>query len=168
MLSAPKLCQSLSMSGPSATANPIAPKIAMISSVVRLTGWIDPTSPAAGGSVTSSRSAASLAASSALSSTARRASMDAANSSRSAFSAAPRARRSSGASLPSSLSSPVSAPDFPSHPHPHRIERAEIARGRDGLRGAKKQVGGRDHSCDALTQKRPGALPLDPAKGSRP
>ena len=49
MLSAPKLCQSLSMSGPSATAKPMAPKIAVSSSTVRLIGWMPPASAPAGG-----------------------------------------------------------------------------------------------------------------------
>ena len=51
MLRAEKLCQSVSMSGPSAMANPIAPKIAAISSDVRLIGWISPRDLGRGGRV---------------------------------------------------------------------------------------------------------------------
>ena len=42
MFSAVKLCQSSSMSGPSATAKPISPRMAITSSMVWLTGWIAP------------------------------------------------------------------------------------------------------------------------------
>ena len=55
MFSAPKFIQSDSTSGPSAIAQPMAPKIAAISSMVRLIGWIRPVSRGRGGSVGSSR-----------------------------------------------------------------------------------------------------------------
>ena len=70
MLSAPKFIQSDSTSGPSAIVQPMAPKIAAISSMVRLIGWIRPVSRGRGGSVGSRRSAARRASSSAFSSAA--------------------------------------------------------------------------------------------------
>ena len=75
MFSAPKFIQSDSTSGPSAMVQPMAPKIAAISSMVRLIGWIRPVSRGRGGRVGSSRSAARRASSAASSSADRRASI---------------------------------------------------------------------------------------------
>ena len=49
MFSAPKFSQSDSTSGPSAISQPMAPKMAAISSMVRLIGWIRPVSRGRGG-----------------------------------------------------------------------------------------------------------------------
>ena len=49
MFSAPKFIQSDSTSGPSAISQPMAPKMAAISSMVRLIGWIRPVSRGRGG-----------------------------------------------------------------------------------------------------------------------
>ncbi len=114
MFSAPKFIQSDSTSGPSAIAQPMAPKMAAISSMVRLIGWIRPVSRGRGGRVGSSVSFARRASSSAFSSSARRASIRVVRVSLSRFSAAPRSRRCSGGVLPRSRSSPVRRPFRPS------------------------------------------------------
>ena len=56
MLRAVKLWKSSSISGPSATVKPISPKMATISSMVWLTGWMRPSASGRGGRVTSTRS----------------------------------------------------------------------------------------------------------------
>ncbi len=58
------------MSGPSATAKPISPKMATISSMVWLIGWMRPSASGRGGRVTSTRSLASRASSAASASSA--------------------------------------------------------------------------------------------------
>ncbi len=115
MFSAPKLNQSLSTSGPSASVQPMAPKIAAISSMVRAIGWIRPVSRGRGGRVGSIVSRARRSSSAAASSSALRASRSPpVSASFNWFSAAPRSRRCSGGVLPRSRSRPVSEPLRPS------------------------------------------------------
>src|SRR3984885_13258751 len=104
------------MSGPSATENPISAKMATISSITWLIGWMRPVStPGKGtGSVTSSASRLSWASSPARLSTARRATSASVTWSFSALIAAPCALRWSGASLPSAASSAEIVPFLPS------------------------------------------------------
>ena len=135
MLRAEKLSQSLSMSGPSAISKPMAPKMAAISSMVRLIGWIRPAGAGRGGRVTSRRSAARRASSAAASSAARRASMAAASSSFSAFSAAPRVRRSSGGGAAEFLQQGGEAAVLAEHADAHRVPGAQVGGGGEGRVG---------------------------------
>src|SRR6185437_9330976 len=104
------------MSGPSATAKPISAKMAVISSIAWLIGWMRPVStPGSGtGRVTSSASRLSCASSAARLSNTRRAARASVTRSFSALMAAPRSLRSSGASLPSVASSAEIDPFLPS------------------------------------------------------
>ena len=104
------------MSGPSATLKPMSAKIAVISSITWLTGWMRPVSSGEGrsGSVTSTRSASSRVASSASLSTARRAAIASVTRSRRPFSAGPITCRSSGVIAPRPLSRSETAPFLPS------------------------------------------------------
>ena len=83
--SAVKLWKSSSMSGPSATENPMSAKIAVSSSMVWVIGWMRPCCSARTGRVTSIRSASSRSASAARCSSALRMSRAAPTSSFSAF-----------------------------------------------------------------------------------
>ena len=114
MFSASKLYQSLSTCGPSATENPRSAKIATISSVTWLTGWIDPSATGRAASVTSAHSPATRAASAASPSRAFAAASAAPSSSFSAFSAGPAACRSSGLIAPSPRISSDTSPFLPS------------------------------------------------------
>src|SRR5476649_2658995 len=118
MLRAVKLCQSSSMSGPSAQVKPISPKIAATSSITWPIGcsvpW--PAWPKSGrtGRLTSIFSETSLAASAEAPSMLLRASRAASISPLSWFTRAPNSRRSSGASAPSVFIRPVTLPFLPS------------------------------------------------------
>ena len=152
MLRAEKLCQSVSMSGPSAMANPIAPKIAAISSDVRLIGWISPRDLGRGGRVASIRSVASLPSSAAASRSARRASSAAVSASFSRFTAAPRSRRASGAIFPRSFSSAVTVPLRPSSATRTASQaRRSVAAAREASASALRA----DRSSTAVSRGRP-------------
>ncbi len=113
MLSASKLCQSVSTCGPSATAYPISAKIAVTSSVTWLTGWIVPCGRCRGGSVTSSHSVFNRSSSAASSSAARRADSAELISPFSALSRGPASCRSSGVIRPSSRMARDTSPFLP-------------------------------------------------------
>ena len=100
MLSASKLYQSLSTCGPSATLKPRSAKIAAISSITWLTGWIVPSASGRGGRVTSAHSRATRASSAASASRARASASASVRSSFSAFSAGPAVCRCLGAHRP--------------------------------------------------------------------
>ena len=114
MLSAVKLYQSVSISGPVATANPRSAKISASSSITWLTGWTVPTGGMSAGSVMSSVSVASRASSSARSSAALRAAMASVAAIRSPLIRGPSCCRCSGAMPPSVFSIAVIAPFLPS------------------------------------------------------
>jgi hypothetical protein len=113
LFSAVKLVQSFSISGPSATAKPIEPKISSMRRQVRLTGCRPPRPRPRPGSVTSSASSARRASSFACARAPRRSSSAASMLSLAALIAWPAALRSSAESLPSDFSSPVSSPALP-------------------------------------------------------
>ena len=73
MLSAVKLCQSSSISGPVATAKPMSAKISASSSITWLTGWMVPRAAIGAGSVRSIVSRANWSLSAACSSASLRA-----------------------------------------------------------------------------------------------
>ena len=114
-LSAVKLYQSVSISGPSAIEKPMSEKIAVISSITWLIGWIRPSAvgTAAIGSVTSTRSASSRAVSAASARVAAFASISAVTSFFSPLIAAPAALRSSAGRAPSVESSAETEPFLP-------------------------------------------------------
>ena len=134
MLSAVKLWKSSSICGPSATAKPISPKIATISSMVWLIGWMRP-SPvgphrqghidALGGEPGRERGGGE-ALPSAPRSRPRLASF-------SAFSSAPQSRRCSGGERAQRLHQPGDAALRPSSSTRSCLERVEIGRGGDAL-----------------------------------
>src|SRR5260221_3808868 len=116
MLSAVKLCQSSSMSGPSAQVKPISPKMAPTSSITWPIGCRLPWPSGRVGRLTSTRSEASRASSAEVSSAVRRASSTLSISAMSSFSRAPKALRSSGDIPPSVFISLVTWPFLPSTP----------------------------------------------------
>ena len=91
----------------------MAPKIAAISSMVRLSGWMAPKGSGRGGCVTSIRSAASLAVRAASSSTARRAEIASVICVFSRLIPAPAAFLASGSMPPSDFNSIVTEPFLP-------------------------------------------------------
>ncbi len=113
MLSAVKLCQSSSISGPVFTAKPRSAKISASSSITWLTGWMLPLGRAGAGSVRSSVSVASLRSSSAASSPALRASTAPAIAARADWIAGACACRSSGVILPSVFNNWLTQPCLP-------------------------------------------------------
>src|SRR5581483_7834494 len=115
MLSAVKLWKSSSMSGPSATTKPISPKMATISSMVWLIGWMRPSAVGRAGKVTSTRSLCRRRSSSASPKAPTRACKRASTALLSSLRAAPRALRCSGGSLPRPFSNSVTRPLLPSH-----------------------------------------------------
>ena len=96
LLSAVKLYQSVSISGPSAISKPIEAKIASIRSSAWLTGWMPPVPRLRPGKVTSSDCAASWASSWRLASSARRSTSADSIACLAALISAPRAFFSSG------------------------------------------------------------------------
>src|SRR5690606_30953558 len=114
-LSAVKLCQSVSISGPSAMEKPMSEKMAVISSQTWLTGWMRPAAVGGAGSgrVTSRRSAARRAASASAPSSPERASTAVAISVLRPLMAGPAVLRSSGGMLPSEASSAETDPFLP-------------------------------------------------------
>src|SRR4030095_12904564 len=117
MLRAVKLCQSSSMSGPSAQVKPISPKMAASSSITWPIGckvpWVQVANSGRAGRLTSTFSLLSLAASAAALSWVLRASSAASISPLSWFTSAPNARRWSGDMPPSVFISPVTLPFLP-------------------------------------------------------
>src|SRR5476649_1272141 len=113
MLRALKLCQSSSMSGPSAQVKPISPKIAATSSITWPIGCKVPWPSGRAGRETSIFSDTSLAARAALPSVLLRASRAASISPLSWFTSAPNARRCSGARPPRVFIRPVTLPFLP-------------------------------------------------------
>ena len=121
---------------PFGDGKPIAPKIAAISSIVRLIGWISPRDRGRGGSVGSSRSAASRppAPPPPAPCAVPRSPPSARPSARSAPHRARAAARAP--SCPRSFSRPVTVPFLPKHRDAHRIPGAQIGglcQGRVGL-----------------------------------
>ena len=114
--SAVKLNQSVSISGPSAMEKPMSEKIAVISSITWLTGWMRPCAVGAGGSgrVISTRSAARRASSALACSAPLRCSIRSAISFFSPLMAGPALLRSSDGMLPRLASSAETEPFFPS------------------------------------------------------
>ena len=123
-----KLCQSVSMSGPSTTEKPMSPKIALTSSIVWLIGWMRPIGVERAGSETSIRSSARRASSSASSSAALRASMAPAISSFRLLSARPASRRASGSIPPSDFIRPVMRPFLAQRVDPRGVQRLQVGR----------------------------------------
>ena len=113
MLSAVKLCQSSSISGPVATEKPRSAKISASSSITWLTGWTEPLGAAGAGKVRSRLSVARRASSSASSSTALRAAIASAAALRRLLSKGPCTCRSSGDILPSVFINPEIDPCLP-------------------------------------------------------
>ena len=113
MLSASKLYQSVSTSGPSATVKPMPMKTSTSRSQVCVTKCSEPRSGRSTSSVRSSRSAATVVARSAASSSERREANAASSDSRASFNAAPATLRPSGSSPPMPFLSAVSSPFFP-------------------------------------------------------
>ncbi len=140
MFNAPKLNQSVSTSGPSTTVQPMAPKIAAISSMVREIGWIRPLSLGRGGRVGSIRSDSRRASSAASSSAIFRLSIADVSASFRRFNAAPRSFRCSGGVLPRSRSMPVRVPLTPEYGDADCIPGAQIGRG--GQRGISGDLQG--------------------------
>src|SRR5229473_1748429 len=114
MLRAVKLCQSSSMSGPSAQVKPISPKMAASSSITWPIGCKVPRPSGRAGRLTSTFSDASLAASAEAPSAPLRASSAASISPLSWLTRAPNSLRCSGASPPRVFIRPVTLPFFPS------------------------------------------------------
>ena len=114
MLSAVKLCQSSSISGPVATVKPRSAKISASSSITWLTGCTEPRGASAAGSVISSVSFASWASSAAFSSASFLAAMASATSPRTAWIAGAASARSSGLIPPSVFKARLTQPFFPS------------------------------------------------------
>src|SRR5688572_24684607 len=113
-LSASKLCQSSSISGPSLSSKPRRPKMSAMRSIVRLTGCRPPRSASRPGRVTSRVSEASRASSAASSRLALRSPSAAVRASRAWLIASPAALRWSAGSVPSCLSWAVTLPCLPS------------------------------------------------------
>src|SRR5262245_404916 len=113
MLSAVKLCQSSSMSGPSAQLKPISPKMAASSSITWPIGCKVPCASGLGGRLTSTFSLPSLVASAAALSADLRASSAVSISPLSSLTRAPNSRRSAGARLPRVFIRPVMLPFLP-------------------------------------------------------
>ena len=114
MLSAVKLCQSSSISGPSATAKPRSAKISASSSITWLTGWTVPLGISWAGSDRSIVSVASLRSSSAVSSADLRSAIADVTCSRKAWIFGASAARDSGSIEPSDFNCWVMLPDLPS------------------------------------------------------
>ena len=114
ILSAVKLCQSSSISGPSATANPISAKISANSSMTWLTGCTVPRGASGAGSVISTRSLASRRFRSAVSRSAFLPASADVMLSRSPLMMGPWVCRSSGDMLPMVFSSAETLPCLPS------------------------------------------------------
>src|SRR5689334_4716683 len=114
MFSASKLCQSSSISGPSATTKPPPRKICSMRRRERVTGCSPPRLWPRPGNVTSTVSLASCAASCSPSSAARRASSAAVSASLASLIFAPASLRASGSIAPSDLSCAVISPFLPS------------------------------------------------------
>src|SRR3990167_7201755 len=114
MLRAVKLCQSSSMSGPSAQVKPISPKIAATSSIPWPIGCNVPWPSGRAGRLTSIFSEASLAASAEAPSVPLRASSAASISPFSSLTLAPNSLRCSGAIPPRVFIRPVTLPFLPS------------------------------------------------------
>ena len=133
MLSLVKLRSSVSMSGPSATAKPMSPKISATSSNTWLTGWMRPScsGPSRTGSVTSAFSVARRAVSAPRSSSALRASSASLTRALSPLTAWPKALRWSAGSVPSLAISSGTRPFLPSAAMRTRSMASEVARAAD-------------------------------------
>ena len=134
--------------------NPRSAKIAVISSITWLTGWIDPCAAGRPGSVTSAHSAATRASSAASASRALASASASASSSLSALSAGPATCRSSGGIAPSPRISPETSPFLPSAATPHRLER--------------RLVGGLGDRGHVLLANSGGCVHLSPSLGAWP
>src|SRR5688500_16908650 len=113
LLSAVKLYQSVSISGPSATSKPIERQLSSMRCQVRITGWMPPRPRPRPGSVTSSASSARRAASLASAGSARRAPRACSTRCLAALNFAPNALRDSAGTDLRAACSAVSSPAFP-------------------------------------------------------
>ncbi len=152
-----KFSSSVSMSGPSATAKPISAKIAVISSMTWLIGWIRPRTSGASrtGRVTSTRSEASRASRAASASSALRAVTAPCTRSRRPLIRGPRSLRSSGVIGAQGLQQIRDAALLAERRDAHRVE------GRLVGRRASPGPGGRVRGCrdrSSLSSSRVGGV----------